>query len=135
MPASGFSRGRIRSWWPFVGLKGQPWQPLRPALQGSKGLVTASDSLANVLPGTTLGKDGAGKVQNTPAAAAARVTRDGQCWSTQAKQTCSSCKDRKFQSDHAKMLPSTLNCMTSPVDLGNLCAGRRVMNTPSQPEY
>lgn len=39
MPASGFSRGRIRSWWPFVGLKAQPRQHLRPALQGSKGMV------------------------------------------------------------------------------------------------
>lgn len=53
----------------------------------------------------------------------------------QAKQTCSACKDEKFQSDHAEMLPSRLNCMISPVDLGNLCAERHVMNTPSQPEY
>lgn len=43
----------------------------------------------------------------------------------------SACKDRKFWLDHAKMLPSRLNCMISPLELGNLHGGRCIMNTPS----
>lgn len=39
VPASAFSCGRIRCWWPFVRLKTQTRQPLRAALQGSKGMV------------------------------------------------------------------------------------------------
>lgn len=34
----------------------------------------------DVLADAILGKDGAGKVQNTPAATAAHVTQDGPCW-------------------------------------------------------
>lgn len=49
MPASAFSRGRIRCWWPFVGLKAQTRQHLRPALQGSKGMV-----VRRPMPGQTV---------------------------------------------------------------------------------